>query len=268
MKKIFTLLILFCITYTNGQEMGISKKIFTTENFRLGAALGADLSWAGEDGGTSLIQQNGSINGDQFFYASSPNTTIFLGLDAYSPTSILGFMAGVAYNTQNYTITGQNGAVRDSITTTNIEIPIYAKLRLGNALSRSQFWIAAGGGYSINTEAEVRNLNATGTITNESTTNEQFNSVLFASGILGYEFMAGGKDEEPINRDTYRFLVYVKANYDLGNRINSEGIEPATALATYTDPSIEFLRISLGIKVLLRLSKAGELLNKGLESRN
>ncbi len=264
MKKVFIILTIASISFVNAQEMGISKKFFTTENFRLGAALGADISWAGDDGGTGLIQQNGSIDDDQFYYSSSPNTTFFLGLDAYSPTSTLGFMAGVAYNKQDYTVTGQNGVLRDSITTTNIEIPVYAKLRLGNALSRSQFWIAAGAGYSINTEAKVRNLNATGSITNESTNNEKFNSVLFASGILGYEFMAGGKDEEPINRDTYRFLIYAKANYDLGNRIDSDGIETGTAMATYTDPSIEFLRISLGIKILLRLSKAGELLNDSI----
>lgn len=264
---LLSIVLLFAYTYTYSQSevVGISKKFFTTENFRLGAAIGADASWAGDDGSTALISQSGNIDDDNFFYASEPNTTIFLGLDAYSPTSILGFLGGVALNFQEYSVRGQNDVRRDSIKTTNIEIPIYARLRLGNALSQGQFWIALGGGYSINSRAETSILNATGGIISSSERNEQFDSHAFASGILGYEFMFGNKEKDAYDRDAYRILIYAKANYDLGNRLDPENIEPTTAIATYQEPSIEFLRISVGIKFMLRLSKAGELLGAGLQ---
>ncbi len=239
-----------------------TKKFFTTENFRLATAIGYDVSWASEEGRTGLITANGTPDGNHFFYHTPASQTISLMLDAYSPTSVIGFYGGAAINFQEYNINDQNKILQDSIKTTNIEFPLYVKARIGNAIGRSHLWIAAGGGYSINTQAKLFQKNVvTGQLSEDIDAQKQFNSQPFLSGIIGYEFMAGGANE-PINRDTFRFLLYGKINYDFGNRIDQDGIITNSALSTYTNPDFKFVRISLGIKVLLRLSKAGELLTK------
>jgi len=265
LAKKTTIMVLVCISQIiYGQDIAIEKSFFDIENFRLGAVLGADVSWAGDDGATALMKQNGSIDDAQFFYSSPPNLTYFLGLDAYSPTSTLGFMGGAGLNFQEYSIKGENEVLTDSIKTTNIEIPIYAKLRFGKVRSNGQIWLALGGGYSINSKAEVIQKTNDGTIVFTSEENEQFSSHPFLSGIVGYEFLLGAQDNQEYNRDSFRVLLYAKANYDLGNRLDEENIMSGSSISTYDNPSIEFLRISVGVKILLRLTKAGELLGQGL----
>lgn len=265
MKKTI-LILMICNSYiTFGQDIAIEKSFFDIENFRLGAALGYDLSWAGDDGGTALMSTNGSIDDDQFFYAGTPTQTYFLGLDAYSPTSTLGFLGGVGLNFQEYSIRGQNGALIDSIKTTNIEIPLYLRMRFGKVLSRGQFWLALGGGYSINSKAEIIQKTSDGTILSTSEENKQFNSQPFVSSIIGYEIQLGGDKGEEYSRDAFRVLLYAKANYDLGNRLEEKSVPSSSAIGSYSEPSIEFLRISIGLKVLLRLSKAGQILGESLK---
>lgn len=258
-------LLMVCISYISwGQDIAIEKSFFDTANFRLGAALGYDVSWAGDDGGTALMSTNGSIDDDHFYFAKTPSQTYFLGLDAYSPTSTLGFLGGVGLNFQEYSVRGQNGVLTDSIKTTNIEIPLYLRLRFGKVQSVGQLWLALGGGYSINSKAEVILKASDGTIISTSEENKQFNSHPFLSGIVGYEFQLGSAKQEIYSRDTFRILLYAKTNYDLGNRLDEKNIVPSSAIATYTDPSIEYLRISFGVKILLRLSKAGEIMGESL----
>ncbi|MDP2692575.1 MAG: hypothetical protein Q8O88_02960 [bacterium] len=264
MKKItLSLLLLIFTTNIFSQDVEISKKFFTTENFRLAAILGYDLSWAGDNGKTALMSQNGSIESDKFSYNTKPNQTFFIGLDAYSPTSTLGFMGGLGINFQKYSIESFSGTTIDSIGTTNLEIPLYARLRLGKVRS-NQFWLAVGGGYSINSKAEVIQKNSNGTIISTSSENKQFNSQPFLSGIVGYEILLGSAKSETYNRDTFRILLYAKANYDLGNRLDEDNIPSNSAIGSYSDPNIEFLRVSLGLKILLRLGKAGELIGNSL----
>lgn len=261
--KLTFILILSSIILT-AQDIKRSKKFFTTEYFRVSAIIGYDFSWAGDNGKTGLIKQNGNIDKENFYYESTPSNTIFLGLDAYDPTATLGFMAGVGINTKEYSIKSANGIVTDSIKTTNLEIPAYLRFRLGSIRS-NQFWVALGGGYSINTKAEIIRTNKNNNIINNSSNKDQFTSFPFLSGIIGYEFNLGKKEDLEFNRDSFRIVLYGKANYDLGNNLDSKGFDTGSSLNSYTDPSIEFLRISLGIKILLRLTKAGELLNETLK---
>ncbi len=265
MKKItaLALCLLFSII-SSAQDVAISKKFFTTENFRLGAVLGYDLSWAGDNGKTAFMSQNGSIEKNKFSYNSTPNQTYFIGLDAYSPTSTLGFMGGLGINFQKYSVEGATGTITDSISTTNLEIPLYLRLRLGKVLGGGQTWLGLGGGYSINSKAEVIQKNNGGSIISTSEENKQFNSHPFLSGIVGYEFLLGSAKSETYNRDTFRILLYAKANYDIGNRLNEDNIPATSAIGSYSEPNIEFLRISLGVKILLRLGKAGELIGNSI----
>lgn len=262
MKKVLTICIIYILSSSvYGQDnISISKKFFSTENFRVGAILGADLSWAGNNGKTALLSQNGTIPEENIFYSSSPNTSYFLGLDFYSPTSTLGFMTGLNINVQQYAIKNKNLTVTDSIKTTNIEIPIYAKLRMGSVLKGGQFWIALGGGYSFTTKAEIERTSNTSNSINTFDAKDSFKANPFLSGILGYEFSLDSKSKIFLNRDFFRILLYTKANYDLGNRLDDSNISANSTINSYSDPSLKFLRISLGVKILLRLSKAGEVL--------
>ncbi|MGJ8743591.1 hypothetical protein [Polaribacter sp.] len=260
MKKSVLLFVLGLTSITVlGQDIAVKKKFFTTENFRLGAVLGADLSWAGDNGKTALISQKGTIEEENILYSKTPNTSYFLGFDAYSPTSTLGFMAGVSINLQEYSIKNKNLQVTDSIKTTNIEIPVYAKLRMGNVIKGGQFWLALGGGYSLTTQATATRVTNSNSITKYDVKNS-FQSNLFISSIVGYEFSLDSKSKDFLNRDSFRILLYAKGNYDLGNRLDETTLNNNATLNSYTDPSLKFLRVSLGLKILLRLSKAGEVL--------
>lgn len=251
-----------------GASASLRKKAFTTENFKLAAVLGGDISWAGQNGKTALISNNGNIDDENIRYGATSSATYFVGFDAYSSSSVVGFMGGVGLNFQKYGVIDANQVLQDSISTTNIEIPIYLKARFGNGIGRSQFWLAAGGGFSITSQATAyqRQLISGATLSEEIDIKDQYNSIPFLSALIGYEFMAGKDDtEEEINKDTLRFLLYAKANYDLGNRLNTDSNNLSPAISSYQDPSIEFLRVSLGIKILLRLGKAAQLMNQGLK---
>lgn len=264
MKKILIFILTFSSIALTAQDIKRSKKFFSTEYFRVSAIIGYDFSWAGENGKTSLVNQNGSIDKENFYYANTPSQTIFLGLDAYDPTATLGFMTGLGINTKEYSIKSTSGIVTDSIKTTNLEIPVYLRFRIGSIRS-NQLWVALGGGYSINTKAEIIRTNNNGIVIDKSDNKDQFTTFPFVSGMIGYEFNLGKKEDVEFNRDSFRIVLYGKANYDLGNNLNSEGFDTGSSLNSYTDPSIEFLRVSLGIKILLRLSKAGELLNESIK---
>ncbi len=263
MKTTSTFLcILFLVIYlkSNAQDINIEKSFFDSNNFRVGAILGYDLSWAGSDGQSGLIQQNGNIDSDNISYSTSASQTFFLGMDLYSPTSTVGFITGVGLNLQKFELRDNSSIARDTLSTASLEIPVYLKLRLGSVRSRGQFWFAAGGGFSITTKAEATRVETSGSITQSKDIKDQFNSHPYISGILGYEFMLGSKKEEIYNRDALRLLIYAKANYDLGNRLNQDNIDSISTLGSYSNPSLEFLRISFGVKLLVRFKKARELI--------
>lgn len=265
MRKNVLLFILGLISTTIlCQDIAIEKKFFTTENFRLGAILGADLSWAGNNGKTALMSQKGTIEKENILYSNTPNTSYFLGFDAYSPTSTLGFMTGLSINLQEYSIKNRNLQVTDSIKTTNIEIPFYAKLRIGNVLKGGQFWLALGGGYSFTTQASAKRVNNNFNIT-EFDVKDSFQSNLFISSIIGYEFSLDSKNKDFLNRDVFRLLLFAKGNYDLGNRLDEGNLNNIT-FNSYNNPSLKFLRVSIGIKILLRLTKAGEVLTEAAKN--
>lgn len=270
MKKSFTICLIYILSsniYAQ-DDITISKKFFSEENFRVGAILGTDLSWASNNGKTALISQNGAIPEENIFYSSSPNTSYFLGLDFYSPTSTLGFMTGFNINIQEYAIKNNSLSVTDSIKTNNIEIPIYVKLRMGSVLKGGQFWIALGGGYSFITKAEIQRTNSSSSSIDLFDAKNLFQANPFLSGILGYEFSLDSKSENFLNRDFFRILLYTKVNYDLSNRLDDANFNSNSTINSYSDPTLKFLRISLGLKILLRLSKAGEILkNTALKAK-
>lgn len=252
------ILVLICSTsYGQIEANKLSKEFFTTENMKLAISLGADLTPISDSGKTGLIKTNGTIDKNQISFGE-PNSSFSLGFDIYSPQSKLGFFIDPTYNLQNYSIQERSAPLRDSISISNLEIPVYLKLRLGNPLNKSQFWWAVGAGYSIPLTVEQNYLNvATNNIVATIEEKEMFKPLPYASTIIGYEYnLAFGKsNKEVYERDGIKILVYAKANYDLGNRINEDfNFGSNTSLGNISEPDLQFLRISIGVKLLLRVS--------------
>jgi hypothetical protein len=267
MKSTILTIVLFFVTYTYSQDVAISQKFFTTTNMRLSVDLGADMSWAGKNGKTGLMSQIGNIDEDLISYDKNPNTTINIGFDIYSPNSTLGFYIGTSFNNQKYTIKNNINQVRDSITSRNTEIPFYLKLRFGKVNRKGHFWLALGGGYSFPSKTE-RITHQNNVILSENDDSDIFQSTPFLSSIIGYEYIipSGSNEKTMYNRDNFRVLLYAKANYDLGNRIDPDfEFLPNTSLIHLENPEIKFLRISFGIKILMRISKVKDVVKESVK---
>lgn len=260
--KLIILLIICSTTYGQIEANKLSKEFFTTENTKLAISLGGDLTPVGDSGQTVLITPNGNIDKNQLSFAT-PNASFSLGFDIYSQQSKLGFLIDPTYNLQNYSIQETNAPLRDSISISNLELPIYLKLRLGNPLSKSQFYWAVGGGYSIPLNVEQNYFDVTtNSLVATIEEKQMFKPLPYLSTIIGYELNLafGESDKEIYERDGIKMLFFAKANYDLGNRINENynfGIN--TSLGSISEPNLRFLRISFGIKFLLRVSKVVDL---------
>ena len=260
MKNTLKLILLLICTsaYAQIEANKLSKEFFTTENTKLAISLGGDLTPIGDNGKTGLINPNGNFDRNQLSFAS-PNVSFSLGFDIYSQQSKLGFFIDPTYNIQNYSIKELNAPLRDSISVTNFEIPIYLKLRLGNPLSKSQFWWAVGAGYTIPLKAKQNYFDpTTNNLVAAIEEKDMFRPLPYLSSIIGYELNLafGESDKEVYERDGVKMLFYAKANYDLGNRINQDyNFGTNTSLGNISEPNLKFLRISFGIKFLLRISK-------------
>lgn len=237
-------------------ENNMQKEFFTTENFKFATALGVDAAL--------YHGAHGSLSREQMDASNAESTSLSLGLDFYSPQSTLGFFIDPTYSIQNFNIVQENAPLRDSISMSSLEIPFYLKLRMGNPLKQTQWWLAAGGGYSIPLSVEQfyydNNSNAT-IIQAAREEKDMFNSIPYLSAIFGldYTLAFGESDKEMFQRDAARLLVYVKANYDLGNRINQDfnsGFN--TSLGNIPNPDLKMLRVSIGARIILRLSKVAQ----------
>lgn len=268
MKYFQFVLFLFICSASYGQIEAnkLSKEFFTTENMKLAIAIGAEVTPVGDTGSTALISTNGNIDKGQLSFGA-PNASYSLGFDIYSPQSKLGFLIDPTLNLQNYSIQETNAPLRDSISISNLELPFYLKLRLGNPLSKSQFWWALGGGYSIPLRVEQNffEISSSNSLVATIEEKDMFRPLPYASTIIGYELNLafGESDKEVYERDGVKLLFYAKANYDLGNRINPEfNFGTDTSLGNISDPDLQLLRISFGVKVLLRISKVLDIANE------
>jgi hypothetical protein len=265
--KVFIACLVFANSFAQDESdgIGIEKKFFNTTNFKVAMSLGVDGSWAGDNGKTRMIIPNGNIKKDKLFFGSSINLNV--GLDFYAADSKLGFFIDPTLNISNYSITQPNAALRDSISSTNLEIPLYLKLRLGNPLSKSHFWWALGAGYSIPLKTEQNFIEkSSNSIIATLKEKDMYKPVPYLSTLIGYELIVASKikeGKELYDRDDFRFLFFLKANYDLDNRINTDfNFGSDTSLGNISDPNLQFLRISFGVKILFRFSKAGYVLNE------
>ena len=133
---------------------------------------------------------------------------------------------------------------------------------MGNVLKGGQFWLALGGGFNFTTQAKATRVNNNTNSLVNLDIKESFQSNLFLSSIIGYELSLDSKNKDLLNRDSFRILLFAKGNYDLGNRLDESKLSNNSTFNSYNNPSLKFLRISFGISILLRLSKAGEILQE------
>lgn len=258
MKQLFFTLIigLLSIHYLIAQDVGIRPKFISGELTRVAIALGADFG---------SLNPEGSDVADNIENGSPANLTIDLGLDIYSPKSILGLYTGVGIDFKNYAVNFPNSQARDSISSTYLEIPLYAKFRFGNQNSKTHFWVAGGGGYAFPLKFERETITNSGTLVPIDDNKGQAKSLPFIGGLVGVEFIIPfGKTkegEEIFDRDDFRILLYGGYQKDLGQRLNPDGFNTNNSvLGAYNSPDLSFSSIKFGLKVFYRFTKAGELL--------
>lgn len=270
-NKIFKITLLFAVVSMSvraqvpmdrtklDSQMNVTKGFFRTSLFRVATSLSADMSFTNEKGNPYLIIPSGNIGKDNLSYAKTPNLSFGLGLDFFSPFSTLGLYIEPGYNIQKYVIKNKVNSLKDSVDVRSFETPIYAKLRFGKPKSKTHTWLALGGGYSFVSKATTKVMQ-NNTELGSFDSKKQFSSIPYLSAILGWEIMTASSkqgQEEIYDRDDFRILLFAKANYDLANRFDNTGIYNNTALHSYTKPELQFLRVSVGIKFLLRFSKLG-----------
>lgn len=273
MKKVI-LFIVYGVLSANlslAQDVAINPEFFTTKNMRIGLSLGAESAIGFETNDTRKllwVSQQGTTPKDYFTYDKpAVNTSFNLGIDVYSPNSALGFFAEFNYNTLKYQITPDDGAVIDSISSVNFEIPVYLKFRLGKVNRSGHTWLALGGGYSIVSKAR-QNTTRNNTRIGEQSQKSFLSNIGYTSAILGREVIIAGEGsngEEIYDRDTFRALIYLKVNYDLSSRINGDfDFNTGSVLGSISNLDVRLLRVSIGIKLLFRVSTLGKLAGSAL----
>jgi len=260
----------------NGQaDVKLNTPFFSTDQQRVGIGFNFDALWAGDEGKTGMMKSIGSnINDDDIFYGKVPNMSFGLGIDYYSPKSILGFYAEINYNKQEYSVRNQGISAHDSLKISNIEIPIYAKFRFGKMNGHNHVWLALGAGYSIPSKVEMRTYNDnTNLLFSSSDDKKMFTSIPYASVIFGYELiipLSEASGQKEFNRDGFRIMFYTKINQDLGNRFNSDynaGNPPNHVIETFLNRELKFRRISAGVKILMRFKGAGDIVKEAMKKQ-
>jgi len=263
--NLLTFYLLFSFIGVNAQtNVFLDKDFFTTENIKVAIALGYDTSPLSKSGESTFLTSLGNIDDKNISYRNSSSYSV--GFDIFSQQSTLGFLINPTLNFQNFTLNESRAPLKDSIAVSNFEIPVYLKLRLGNPLNRSQFWLALGAGYSIpfNTQQNYIDKSNDRVVANREE-NDMFKSIPFLSGIIGYEINLSFSDSntEIYERDGIRMLLFVKSNYDLANRFNTNfNSGTNTSFGTIQEPDLRFFRVSVGVKLLVRISKAMDIANK------
>lgn len=257
MKRIDRIAILFVLIFNVvvSQDVPIDPAFFTTKNMRIGISLGGDTSVGIESDNRRqllVVSPVGQTNGAEInLEKPSTNFSLNIGLDVYSPNSILGFFTEINANFLDYQVGQENGSGIDLISSLNLEIPAYIKFRFGKVNRNGHTWVALGGGYSIVSRSMQNDVVFKGE-------NSFLNNTAYLSGMFGLESIVpfkGSKGEEIFNRDNYRSLLFVKFNYDLNNRVdNTFNLDNSTVLGNLPNASLKFLRISIGLKIIFRVS--------------
>lgn len=260
MKTFITSLLLMSFLAVYSQDVSVGTKFFTSQGMKVALSIGADVTWAGENGKTGLINEFGTISNDNIYFSKYPNTNYNFGVDIYSSLSKLGFYIEAGINKQEYTIISEDNIRIDSIVNTNIEIPAYLKFRFGKLESKSHMWLALGAGYSYVSKSKTIIKDDFNVIEIDSKNN--FKPSYFLSSIVGYELIipfANSQGRPIYDRDNFRMLFYAKANYDMSNRFNS------STDVFYQNQELKFFRLSFGIKIIMRISKFAEVVNESLK---
>ncbi|WP_298370326.1 hypothetical protein [uncultured Lutibacter sp.] len=264
MKKIYLFTILSFIIFNKliAQEVSISPVFFSTKELKVSVDLGIDLNWANKNGESSLMKLQGKTTSKNIKFNSIPSVSGNFGFDIYSSKSILGFYVGGSYNRHEFSIHNSTNSVVDSVRTSNLEIPVYLKFRFGKMNKKNHLVLALGGGYSIPLKTEL-NTYSNNLLVNESKKEKLYEATPFISSILGYEFLLStksSKGREIYDRDDFRIMLYAKGNYDLSDRVNQNMVvSNQSSIRQLSNLDLQYLQISFGVKILMRLSKLGKI---------
>ena len=262
MKKVLLLsfYLISCLTL-QAQDVKISKHFFTNENWRLAVGLNYDVALANKTGESSFIKYIDS-NIPESVSKFGNSSSIGFNVDIYSANSVLGFYTLVNSNTNRIILNDALTNRKDSITLNFLEVPLYIKLRFGKTNGHTQTWLALGGGYALTKESTIKTFDSNDNLLFIINNKDIANSVPFVSTILGYELVFGNKDDFQ-QKDNYRFLLYAKLNYDLGNRLNtSYAFDNGTVIKNYNNTNMQFMKVSFGVSLLMRINAFVRLLEQ------
>lgn len=256
MRKLFLSLTIIYAISAQAQDVKIRPKFFTGELTRVAVSLGGEFG---------SLNPKGTNVAENIENGNPANLSVGIGLDVYSPKSILGLYTGMDINFKNYAVDIENSQARDSISTTYLEIPVYAKLRFGNQNSKTHFWLAGGAGYAFPLTAERETITEAGVILPLDENSDQAKGLPFIGGLAGIELIIplgkNTKGEEVFNRDDFRILFYGGYKRDLGERLNQDAFSSGNSVyGNYEDPELSFSSFSFGIKLFYRFTQLGRAL--------
>lgn len=210
MKKftLFLLLLNWFSPNVESQEVNFPPKFFTFRKARLGLGAGFEVGGEGilgldakPDGikkGPIIINQDTS----QHTYAYG------LGLDLYSPFSLLGFYGEVNYNAIKIRYTVDENFKND-YEVSYLEVPLYLKIRTGGVQKRSHFLLLGGAGYSFPIGVKYNN-----SFVGSDNNKDRLSNNISYKGAIGYEFIPGRKDyKNSAIYDVARFVIWIKFTY-------------------------------------------------------
>lgn len=239
-------LFVFCALGAASQELKMKPRFISFRNARVSMGLGFEMSLATKP--AILYHSVGTIPSDTklSLQDSFPYLGISLAFDIYSPNSVVGLYSELSYSIYRFGFKDEQLGYSDNFDVRALEIPLYLKFRPGTMGSkRVKMWLLLGGSYVV----------PISTSRNGSRGN-YVNHYPGVGGAIGMEAKLGRKTLG-IDADKARFVIYLRANYSLTNKLNVNKLQSEIGVAgiDYSKTDYRDVIVSLGMKLLFRVNR-------------
>jgi hypothetical protein len=151
---------------------------------------------------------------DDYKIIGGGGASIGLGLDIYSPNSIIGIYSEVNYCISSFGIQN-NQSLIDSFKVSYFVIPLYLKFRLGAKDSPKHFWLALGGSINFPLACERNLFDGSALLWTDKDEKQMVSIYKSLSTIIAYEAF---KNED---YSGLRIVIFLSADYKLDNILNT-----------------------------------------------